>query len=875
MSLFGNISVPKIPTIPTISFPSKNGNAGEFEIKGEVVLMKAYLADVTDYSATVANAVSELIGQKVFLRLVSSDKIDQDSGLGKRGEEESISWNSLDGPMAGDSKLSVSFTWKAELGVPGALLVRNAHPREFFLKSLSLFAVPGKLPALRFVCNSWIYPYYFLNETERVFFSTQSHLPNETPVGLLSLRKRELASLRGNGTGERKFLERVYDYDFYNDLGNPDKNSDLRREVLGGSQDLPYPRRCRTGRAPSKTDRKFESLPLLSTTQYFIPPDEKFPHINLSDYRSNLVRALAKKVVPTIKSIFGDEFHSLQDVRDIYSKGIPKSINNVMDLSRDLIPLQMVKGLLSTQDQALIHFTVPQVIKADEHAWKTDEEFARQVLSGLNPMAIQCLQSFPPSSSLDAQLYGPQESCITAEHIERNLDGLTVQQALEAKRLFILDYYDAYMPYIERINKESDHRKMYASRTLFFLTDQGILRVVAIELCLPHTSLTQCESNVYTPGQEGEEGALWLLAKAHSRVNDAGYHQLISHWLRTHAVIEPFIIATHRQLSKMHPLHKLLLPHYFDTMDINQSARQILINANGVIEEGFTPYRYAIELSSKAYKHWKLNEQGLPADLIKRGMAVEDSTAPHGLRLVIEDYPYAVDGLEIWGALKQWVSDYVSLYYKSDDAIKEDAEVQAWWKEAVNVGHGDLKNESGWYQMESVEEAVEAITTIIWIASAHHAAVNFGQYAYGGYMPNLPTLSRRLIPEQHSLDYAEMMNDPEGFMLSSVSTPNQATTVMAVLELLSKHSTDEAYLGQVKGSTHELTDDEGIEQAFGKFSATLAGVEKNVSERNKNSNLKNRYGPSQVPYTLLYPGTTDLSKQGGLTGRGIPNSVSI
>ena len=256
-------------------------------------------------------------------------------------------------------------------------------------------------------------------------------------------------------------------------------------------------------------------------------------------------------------------------------------------------------------------------------------------------------------------------------------------------------------------------------------------------------------------------------------------------------------------------------------------------------------------------------------------MAVPDSAAPHGVRLVIEDYPYAVDGLEIWAALKQWVSDYVSLYYKSDYAIKEDPEVQAWWKEALNVGHGDLKKESGWYQMESLAEAVEAITTIIWIASAHHAAVNFGQYAYGRYMPNLPTLSRRLIPEQYSVDYAEMMKDPEAFMLSTVSNPNQATTVMAVLELLSKHSTDEVYLGQVKGSTPELTDDEGIEQAFGKFSETLAGVEKNVSERNKNAKLKNRYGPSQVPYTLLYPGTTDVSKQGGLTGRGVPNSVSI
>ena len=36
-------------------------------------------------------------------------------------------------------------------------------------------------------------------------------------------------------------------------------------------------------------------------------------------------------------------------------------------------------------------------------------------------------------------------------------------------------------------------------------------------------------------------------------------------------------------------------------------------------------------------------------------MAVEDPSAPHGLRLVIEDYPYAVDGLEIWDAIKSWV----------------------------------------------------------------------------------------------------------------------------------------------------------------------------------------------------------------------------
>ena len=58
--------------------------------------------------------------------------------------------------------------------------------------------------------------------------------------------------IRGNGEGERKTFERIYDYDTYNDLGNPDdKTADLARPVLGGKQH-PYPRRCRTGRPKCK-----------------------------------------------------------------------------------------------------------------------------------------------------------------------------------------------------------------------------------------------------------------------------------------------------------------------------------------------------------------------------------------------------------------------------------------------------------------------------------------------------------------------------------------------------------------------------------------------------------------------------------------------
>lgn len=81
----------------------------------------------------------------------------------------------------------------------------------------------------------------------------QDYLPSATPPGLKSLREQELEQIRGNGTGERQIWDRIYDYDVYNDLGNPDKDKASYRTPLGGSKDYPYPRRMRTGRPMNKT----------------------------------------------------------------------------------------------------------------------------------------------------------------------------------------------------------------------------------------------------------------------------------------------------------------------------------------------------------------------------------------------------------------------------------------------------------------------------------------------------------------------------------------------------------------------------------------------------------------------------------------------
>ena len=251
-----------------------------------------------------------------------------------------------------------------------------------------------------------------------------------------------------------------------------------------------------------------------------------------------------------------------------------------------------------------------------------------------------------------------------------------------------------------------------------------------------------------------------------------------------------------------------------------------------------------------------------------RGVAIEDENSPYGLRLLIEDYPFAVDGLEIWAAIKTWVKDYCSLYYKTDETVQEDYELQSWWKELREVGHGDKKDEPWWPKMQTREELIETCTIIIWIASALHAAINFGQYPYGGYPPNRPAMSRRFIPDEGTREYEELKTNPEKAFLKTISGQLLSVLGISLVEILSRHSSDEVYLGQ-RDTPEWTTDDEAL-KAFEKFGKKLREIEERIVRMNKDEKLKNRVGPVKMPYTLLYP-----SSEGGLTGKGIPNSVSI
>lgn len=778
----------------------------ESKIKGTVVLMKKNSEDMNDMVASVLDRLAEVLGRKVSLQLISA--VNSDSGnkfRGKLGMPAFLeNWDTSINPLvAGESTFRVTFEWKEEIGVPGAFLIRNFHHSEFYLKKLTLEDVPGH-GRVHFICNSWVYPAHRYKK-DRIFFTNEAYLPAQTPVALQHYREEELKTLKGNGApAQPREWDRVYDYDVYNDLGDPGKGPELAREILGGSKKFPYPRRGRTGRPLTSTDPQAERrLPLLASLNIYVPRDERFRNVKMLPSVASASNSTMQFLAP--------KFDSSGDILETYKGGSQQLDGSSMDNK--------------AKHSSLSSYGAQKF--GDESAWRTDEEFAREMLAGVNPVVLCGLKEFPPSSKLDQKLYGDQRSTITEEHIKRNLDGLKIHEAIERNKMFILDYHDYLMPYLRRINSTS--AKIYATRTILFLKEDGTLRPLAIELSLPHPDGDQfgAISEVYTPTKGGAEGTIWQLAKAYVAVNDSGYHQLISHWLLTHAVIEPFIIATNRQLSVLHPIYKLLHPHFRDKMNINASARQTLFNAGGLLERTVFPGRFAFELTSMIYNNWNFTEQALPADLIKRGIAIEDSNSKHGLSLLIEDYPFAVDGLEIWSAIKSWVEEYCNFYYRTDKMIQEDTELQFWWKELREKGHGDKKDEPWWSQMHTRKDLIDTCSIIIWVASALHAAVSFGQYPYVGYHQNRPTISRRFMPKPGTTEYDELKTNPHKAFQETFTSQIQSSHGVSLIEILSRHTSDEIFLGQ--RDTFEWISDAKPLKAFERFGKKLAEIEDRIT----------------------------------------------
>ncbi|XP_076914612.1 linoleate 13S-lipoxygenase 2-1, chloroplastic-like [Bidens hawaiensis] len=813
----------------------------------------------------VLDGFTDLIGKSLLLELVASET-DPKTGLMKETIKD---YAHRTGQRANEATYLAEFEVSEDFGSIGAIKIENEHHKEVFVKFIVIEG--SAIGPITVSCNSWVHS-KFDNPEKRIFFVDKvSCLPSETSSGLKSLRESELAILRGDSVPDkpREKNDRIYDYDVYNDLGDPDKDPELARPILG-NKDFPHPRRCKTGRPRTKSDPLSETR----SSEVYVPRDEAFSEVKNLSFNVQTINSVLKAVIPSLEMTMIDKnlgFPYFTAIDSLFNEGVNLPPIDSDGFLKNVLP-RLLKSIEDVQNNILL-FETPSIIDRDKFGWTRDEEFGRQTVSGLNPLSITLVKEWPLRSKLDPEVYGPPESAITKEIVERQIRGFcTLEEAIENKKLFILDYHDIFLPYVHKVRDLKNIRTtLYGSRTLMYLTPTGTLRPLAIELTRPPGNDKPQWKRVFTPCWDATGMWLWKLAKVHVLAHDSGFHQLYSHWMRTHCCTEPYIIATNRQLSKMHPIHSLLHPHFRYTMEINALAREALINAGGIIESCFSPGKYSIELSSVAYGQlWRFDQEALPADLIARGMAVEDPDSPHGLKLSIEDYPYANDGLVLWDIIKEWVTNYVTHYYPDSSLVQSDTELQAWWTEIRTVGHADKKDEPWWPVLKAPKDLIGILTTIIWVVTGHHAAVNFGQYDYAGYIPNRTTIARVKMPCEDPTDdeWEAFKHRPEDELLSAFPSQIQASQVMAVLDVLSNHSPDEEYIGAKIEPVFEV--DPIIKGAYEVFAGRLKELEGIIDGRNADESRKNRNGVGVVPYNLLKP-----YSEPGVTGMGVPNSISI
>lgn len=465
---------------------------------------------------------------------------------------------------------------------------------------------------------------------------------------------------------------------------------------------------------------------------------------------------------------------------------------------------------------------LPQVAKI----YQTDRSFAEQRLSGANPMVLRLLDASDPRAQTLAQI--------------SNFHPLfDLQQELQQKNIYIADYTgsDEHYRAPSKIGGGSYEkgRKFLPKPRAFFawrwtgIRDRGELVPIAIQLD-PNPG-----SHLYTPFDLPVD---WLFAKLCVQVADANHHEMSSHLGRTHLVMEPIAIATARQLAKNHPLSLLLKPHFRFMLVNNELARSYLIAPGGPVDDLLSgTLAETVEIAREACSTWSLDEFALPTELKNRGMD-DTNQLPH--------YPYRDDGLLLWNAIETFVSDYLKYFYPTKQAIAQDVELQTWAQELASDKGGKVKGMPS--KIDTVEQLIKIVTTIIFTCGPQHSAVNFPQYEYMSFAANMPLAAYRDIPKITASGNLEVITEKD--ILRLLPPYKRAADQLKTMFILAAYRYDrlgyydKSFRELYQMSFNEVFGGTPIEQLVQQFQQNL-----NMAEQRIDANNQKRV----IPYFSMKP----------------------
>ena len=335
--------------------------------------------------------------------------------------------------------------------------------------------------------------------------------------------------------------------------------------------------------------------------------------------------------------------------------------------------------------------------------WRSDAEFARQRLMGVNPVVIRRCEQLPSRFGLDARA------------LERRVGGgLQIEAALAEGRIFACDY-----AMLEGLSCVAG-RFLPAPIGLFHSSPRGLMPL-AIQL-----GQDPSRDSISTPTSPTFE---WLRARLFLAVADGHHHQFVTHLLRCHYEPEPFVIATRRQLHPRHPVHELLAPHFRWLFAINAVARAQAASDRGSFGRmESTGMIGGNELMRRSYGA-PFADRTFVATLEARGLASADA---------LPGYLFRDDALALHAAIARFVAASLVRIYPDPGSLHADAELQAWAAELVDPERGRVVGLPGGGRIESLAQLEAICTELIFRMSAWHTGTSHGQYDHYANVINAP-----------------------------------------------------------------------------------------------------------------------------------------
>lgn len=244
---------------------------------------------------------------------------------------------------------------------------------------------------------------------------------------------------------------------------------------------------------------------------------------------------------------------------------------------------------------------------------------------------------------------------------------------------------------------------------------------LAIQIDQPQPQPAREPNPVYTP----DMGWAWRIAKVYFQAADTSFHAACGHVLRTHFLLEPFCLATPRQLSPDHPVSVLLRPHTRFTLTANQAAYRSFVDRKLTYFQfysGTLPDTRQIAIQSHLEKGF-------------RDLELETELASRGVDAGPARYPYR-DDARLWlGPIREFVTSYLAAFYPSDASVREDPELQAWFAELVDGERGAVRKLVPGDRLDAVAKLVDVLAQVLFVAGPGHAAQHFTSSHFYRYAP--------------------------------------------------------------------------------------------------------------------------------------------